>query len=81
MEVVPMMIATVGPIGRRFEATTLEQRPTDEYPGEIEIPTGIVLLKSRPPRYRDVQTSGVVVVLPVRTMTDVVKEGAGVSFE
>lgn len=64
MEVIPMTTTRLRPAERRIEAIALAQQITDEYPEDIEIPTQMAFRESLLPRYQNVQTSQVVLVIP-----------------
>lgn len=80
MEVVSLMTTTMGPTGSRVEAIAAKQRPTDENPDEIETPTRMFSVESRPPRYPNAQTNEVVVVTPIQTVTSIAREDARANF-
>lgn len=76
----PMMNSTIDRTGGRVEAIAVKQKTAEGYSDEIGIPTQMVPLGSRPPRNRNVGTNRLIVVVPIRTMTNFAGESAVVNF-
>lgn len=79
MEALSKMTATISPTERRVDDTAAKRKTADRCPDEIEIQTPIVLMETRPPHYRNVRTSRVVVVIPIWMTANVGREDAGAS--
>lgn len=77
-EAIQMKTAAKSPTESRVEAIAAKnQRITDEYSDEIQIPAWMVSLDSRSPQYRNVRTNQAAVVIPSRKIAEITKEYAG----
>lgn len=72
-----MMTPTIHPTGRTIEAIISKQKTADRSPKKIRIPTRMVSQKIVSLHYRNVRTNKVIVVIPIRMMENVAREGTG----